>query len=240
MPDSDKTKDQILSAAAEVIIRLGYDKTNMSDIAEEAGLSRRTVYLYFKGKEDLFEELIYREYLLYAQTWLEQVEADPNGGTIGGIYRAIFHAVNRRPLIAAMLRRDRRVVGNYLRKRGNLFTQMVSGVNTVAFFQALQAAGAVRPDIDAAVILHIVEMLSYGQLTIGEFKPPDQFPPYEAVMEALAVLMDRALQPEGDPNSDAAKAILRKITAAARVQMEQIKQAKDMKEKIRNRATHDN
>ena len=38
-------------------------------------------------------------------------------GTIGGFYRATFHAVNRHPLIAAMLRRDRRVIGNYLRKR---------------------------------------------------------------------------------------------------------------------------
>ena len=37
MADSDKTQDQILAAAAEVIIRLGYDKTTMSDIAEEAG-----------------------------------------------------------------------------------------------------------------------------------------------------------------------------------------------------------
>ena len=199
MSDNNNRQQQILDAAEAVIIRLGYDKTTMSDIAEEAGASRGTVYLYFKGKEELFEALLYHEYMQYAQTWLEQIEADPNGGTIGGFYRAIFHAVNSRPLIAAMLRRDQRVVGNYLRKRDNLFTQMVSGVNTVAFFQALQAAGAIRQDIDAAVILHIVEMLSYGQLTIGEFKPLDQFPPYEPVMEALADLMDRALLQEGGP-----------------------------------------
>jgi len=76
-----------------------------------------------------------------------------------------------------MMRRDRRVIGNYLRKRDNLFAQMNSEVNTPGFFLALQAAGAIRQDIDAAVILHIGEMLSYGQLTIGDFKPPDQFPP---------------------------------------------------------------
>ncbi len=232
MPDNDERQQQILDAAAAVIIRLGYDKATMSDIAEQAGASRRTVYLYFKGKEVLFEALLYREYMQYAQTWLEFIEADPHGGTIGGFYRALFHAVNRRPLIAAMLRRDRRVIGNYLRKRDNIFTQMYSGVNTLGFFQALQAAGAIRRDIDAAVILHIVEMLSYGQLIIGDFKPPDQFPPYDAVMEALADMMDRALQPEdGAPgtggNSEAGKAIVRQITAAARAQMEQIKQARE-------------
>jgi TetR/AcrR family acrAB operon transcriptional repressor len=236
MSDHDERQQQILDAAAAVIVRLGYDKTTMSDIAEEAGASRRTVYQYFNGKEELFEALLYREYLQYAQTWLEQIEADPRGGTIGGFYRAIFHAVNRRPLIAAMLRRDQRVIGNYLRKRDNLFSQMVSGVNTLAFFQALQAAGAIRQDIDATVILHIVEMLSYGQLTIGDFKPPDQFPPYDAVMEALADMMDRALAPQGGgpedagtaANTEAGKEIVRQITAAARAQMEQIKQAREL------------
>ena len=216
----------------------------MSDIADEAGLSRITIYLYFKGKDELFEELLYREYLQYAQIWLEQIETDPRGGTIGGFYRANFHAVNSRPLIAAMLRRDRRVIGNYLRKRDNIFAQMLSGVNTLAFFQALQAAGAIRQDIDAAVIEHIIEILSYGQLTIGDFKPADQSPPYDAVMEALADMMDRALRPEdgapGTDNSEAGKVIVQQITAAARGQLEQIKQATNRNEKIRNGATHDN
>jgi TetR/AcrR family acrAB operon transcriptional repressor len=240
MTDNIERQQQILDAAAVVIIRLGYDKATMRDIAEEAGASRRTVYLYFKAKEQLFEALLYREYMLYAQTWLEQIDADPRGGTVGGFYRALFQSVNSRPLIAAMLRRDRRVIGNYLRKRDNLFTQMTSEVDTTGFFQALQAAGAIRQDIDPAVILHIVEMLSYGQLTIADFKPPDQFPPYDAVMEAMADMMDRALMPADGGNSEAGKAIVRQITAAARVQIERIKQAKDIRQAIHQGATNDN
>ena len=240
MADNEKRQQQILDAGAAVIIQLGYDKATISDIAEEAGVSRRTVYLYFKGKEELFEALLYREYLQYAKSWLAQIEADPRGGTIGGFYRATFHAVNHSPLIAAMLRRDRRVIGNYLRKRDNLFARMYSQVSTPRFFQALQEAGAIRQDIDAAVILHIIEMLSYGQLIIGEFKPLYQFPPYDAVMEALADMMDRALRPEDartGANTEAQKAIVRQITASARAQLEQIKQTR---ERSSRGATHDN
>ncbi len=243
MSDNDDRQQQILDAAAAVIIRLGYDKATMNDIAEEAGTSRRTVYLYFKGKEELFEALLYREYMQYAQTWLENIEADPRGGTVGGTYRAQFRTVNSRPLIAAMLRRDRRVVGNYLRQRDNIFAQMNTGVNTPDFIQALQAAGAIRKDIDAAVIVHIIEMLSYGQLTIGDFKSPEQFPPDDAVMEALADMMDRALRPEDGGNSEAGKALFRQITATAQAQMEQIKQAKDAKDAkqaVRQGANNDN
>ncbi len=252
MPDNNERRQQILDAAAAVIIRLGYDKATMTDIAEEAGASRRTVYLYFNGKEELFEALLYREYMQYSQTWLELIEADPRGGTVGGLYRVLFQTVNGQPLMAAMMRRDRRVIGNYLRKRDNLFTQMLAGVNAPDFFQALQATGAIRRDIDADVIAHIVEMLSWGQLTIGDLMPPDRFPPYDAVMEALAGMMDRALLPEdgapgtgGNPqgasgSSEAAKAIIREITTAARAQLERIKQAKDAEQALREGGTDDN
>jgi AcrR family transcriptional regulator len=232
MSDGDERQQQILDAAAAVIIRLGYDKTTMSDVAEEAGVSRRTVYLYSKGKEELFEALLYREYMRYSQTFLDTIEADPRGGTLGGSCRALWRAVNSHPLIAALMRQDRRVVGNYLRKRDNLFAQMQSGVNTPDFIRALQGVGAIRADIDAAMIVHILEIISYGQLMIGDFKPVEHSPPYDAVMEALADIIDRALPPEDGGSSEAGKAIIQQLTAAARAQLEQLKQAQDIKQAL--------
>jgi AcrR family transcriptional regulator len=236
MPNNDERQDQILSAAAAVIIRLGYDKTTMGDIADEAGVSRGTVYLYFKGKEELFEALLYREWMQYSRTWLDLMESDPRGGTMGGIYRATFCAINSRPLIASMMRRDRRVIGNYLRKRDNLFAWMQSSSLGADFIQALQEAGAVRQDIDPVLTAHIIDMLSYGHLTIEDFKPRDQCPPYEAVLEALADMMDRLLTPEGGGNCEAGKDVIRQIVGAAHVQLEQAKQAKAEKEASESRS----
>lgn len=216
MPDSDKTKDQILSAAASVIIRFGFNKTNIGDIAAEAGLSRRTIYLYFKGKEDLLESLLYREWMQYAQTWIEYVESDQRGGTLGGFFRATMRAVQSHPLIASVMRKDYHVLGNYLRKTANLFSMLQSGTISVDFIRALQMAGAVRQDLDPAVAAHIIEVIGYGQLTIRDFKPPDQFPPYEAVMETLADMMDRLLTPENGGDSEAGKAVIHQIVAAIR------------------------
>jgi TetR/AcrR family acrAB operon transcriptional repressor len=227
MPDNDERQQQILDAASAVIVRLGYDKTTLSDIADEAGVSRGTVYLYFKGKEELFEALIYHEWTQYAQTWLEHIEADPRGGTMGGFYRAVFHAIESRPLMSSIMRRDRRVIGNYLRKPDNLFAWMETGAITADFIRALQGAGAVRGDVDPAVMGHIIEMLSYGQLMMDDIKPADQFPPYDKVMEALADMMDRVLTPADGGNSEAGKADIRRIAGAARVQLDQVIQAKD-------------
>lgn len=224
MSGNDERPNQILTAAAAVIVRLGYDKTSMSDIADEAGVSRGTVYLYFKGKEELFEALLLREWLQYARAWLETLESDPRGGTIGGFYRATMAAVNSRPLMVSMMRRDRRILGNYLRKPDNIFASLQAGPVSADFIRALQAAGAVRQEIDAEVAAHIIEMLAYGQLTIGDFKPPDQVPAFDTVMEALAGMMDRLLTPEDGGDSAAGKAVMRQVVTAALARLEEMNQ----------------
>lgn len=223
MSDNDEREAQILRAAAAVIIRQGYDKTTMSDIADEAGVSRGTVYLYFKGKEELFEALLYWEWMQYAQAWLEALESDPRGGTMGGFYRAIFRAVSNRPLMASMMRRDRRVLGNYLRKPDTLVAWMESASTTVDFIKALQEVGVVRQDLDPQVVAHLLETLSYGQLTIADFKSPDQFPPFPVAMEALASMLDRWLLPEDGGNSEAGKQVFRQMVVATKQQLEHMR-----------------
>jgi AcrR family transcriptional regulator len=47
-------KESILDAARRVFQEIGYPSTTMNKIAEEAELSKATLYLYFKNKDDLF------------------------------------------------------------------------------------------------------------------------------------------------------------------------------------------
>jgi AcrR family transcriptional regulator len=240
MPENDERRQQILDAAVAQIVRHGYDKTTMGDVAGEAGVSRGTVYLYFKGKDELFEALVYREYLEYARTWLELVESDPRGGTVGGYYRATLSAVNSRPLIAAFMRRDPRIIGRYLRKRDNLFAWIQTGPIVMEILRSLQKAGTIRKDVDAGVAAHIIEMLGYGQLTIAEWKPADQLPPYDIVMETLADMMDRSLTPEGGGNNKAGKAVIRRVVARVVAQLERAKQEKDQQKAAARRRREDN
>jgi AcrR family transcriptional regulator len=47
------TADRILDATERLLARFGYDKTTVDDIATEAGVSKRTIYLHFAGKEEV-------------------------------------------------------------------------------------------------------------------------------------------------------------------------------------------
>jgi AcrR family transcriptional regulator len=46
--------DEIATAALQVFAKRGLHQTTLDDIAKEAGVSKGTIYLYFKSKEDLF------------------------------------------------------------------------------------------------------------------------------------------------------------------------------------------
>ena len=46
-------RDRILAAAEQLLGRLGYQKMTMDDIAAEARVSRRSIYLHFSGKEEV-------------------------------------------------------------------------------------------------------------------------------------------------------------------------------------------
>ena len=47
-------KERIIQSAIECFSKYGLDKTTMEEVAQKADLSKGTLYLYFKSKEDLF------------------------------------------------------------------------------------------------------------------------------------------------------------------------------------------
>jgi len=60
-PDSSEIrKNQILDAATKVFVRQGFQHARMDDIVEESGLSKGTLYWYFKSKEDIINAILRR------------------------------------------------------------------------------------------------------------------------------------------------------------------------------------
>lgn len=49
---------RILAAATDVFLHAGYDQANMADVALKAGCSKRTLYLRFPSKLDLFSAFV--------------------------------------------------------------------------------------------------------------------------------------------------------------------------------------
>ena len=61
MTTRDERRAQLLEAARDVLLRFGYRKATLEDIAREAGVSRATVYNYFPNKEAVYKGILAKE-----------------------------------------------------------------------------------------------------------------------------------------------------------------------------------
>lgn len=57
LPPEERYK-AILESATEVFAAEGYAAAKLDDVARRAGIAKGTIYLYFKDKQDLFEQLL--------------------------------------------------------------------------------------------------------------------------------------------------------------------------------------
>jgi len=51
---AEQRRQSILEAARMVFARKGYDASGVEDIAEQAGIGKGTLYLYFPSKEQIY------------------------------------------------------------------------------------------------------------------------------------------------------------------------------------------
>lgn len=76
--DNSGTRAEIIAAASELFKRYGVSRVNLEDIANRAGLSRRTVYRYFSSRQAVIDAATVNstdEYLLTAAARMAKHES---------------------------------------------------------------------------------------------------------------------------------------------------------------------
>lgn len=73
--DSAKRR-QIVEGARAIFLANGFDAASMMDIANKAGVSKGTLYVYFKNKEELFAEIVKLECVNHAEGTFDLDSAD--------------------------------------------------------------------------------------------------------------------------------------------------------------------
>lgn len=71
-----KTRNKIVDEARELFAVRGVDNTTINDIALSSDISRRTVYTYFKSKEDIYQAVIAGELETLTKKMSDVVKTD--------------------------------------------------------------------------------------------------------------------------------------------------------------------
>lgn len=198
--------DRILDAALRLIARYGYDKTTVSDIAEEAAVSKGAIYLHWKSKDELFEALLVREIRRFSMRWLEVVMADPQGGRLSAMYRHSLALLPEFPFFQAMIAQDTKTLGDFFRRqdptlfaRRNMFNQ--------EFVVMMQSVGLLRQDLNPKVTAYLLSCINYGYLNLPDAMPEAQTPQLEDLLSGIAELLT-SFEPPGGGDSEAGKKII--------------------------------
>ena len=171
--------NRILDAAAALILRWGYNKTTIDDIARQAEVAKGTIYLHWRTREDLFRALIKREQLAMGVELLEDIARDPTGPTLRGIYKHTALALLKRPLLKASLLGDKDMLGRLVqREQGSAaYMEKLTGFET--YLQLLRERGLLRTDIEPRAQVQVASAIFVGffhlpPLVSGEYAPPDE------------------------------------------------------------------
>src|SRR6267378_4104016 len=172
---SEDTAEKILFAAIQRFSKFGYRRTSINDVAEEAGLARATVYLYWKRKQDLFVAGLER---FNSQSWiLAEAAAAKKGSTEERIlatvmaqYGATSDIVHGTPsgheLFQANLQFGRAVVEECLRHGEKLLTGLLQQGIRDGEFDLPRSSG------HAADIARIVVGFAQNSLLDRHHTPP--------------------------------------------------------------------
>lgn len=200
--------ERILDAAADLVLRWGYKRVTIEEVAKRAGIGKGTVYLHFTSRTWLFVCVLMRESLGLVDELIAAIRRDAAGVLIAEQVRLTYLEVQRRPLLRAMFARDSEVLGELAHDSDADPVRAWRGALAADLFQLLRDHGLMRSDLDLATQMYVVGAVQTGfYLHRPDLESPD------ATATALGHTVRAAVQPPGTPDPDALAAVAPAILA---------------------------
>ncbi|PZU49569.1 MAG: TetR family transcriptional regulator [Microbacterium sp.] len=194
----EATRRKLLEAAEEVFAALGYHEASIVKITERAGIGLGTFYLYFDGKQQIFEELV-----IDLNRRVRHSMAEAMAGTSNRIdaeragFEGFFRFTAAHPALYRVVREAEFVSPDMLRLH---YTRIVEGYE--AGLHAAQSDGdvdgALDPEVTAWALMGAGELIGMRFLLWerdDSGAPPAQMP--GEVIDHMMRFIHNALAPRG-------------------------------------------
>ena len=185
-PRARAKRDQILSGARRVFLRDGFAAASTDAIAAEARVSKRTLYVYYSSKEELFADVMRKLTIENPQTRALETIEEMSPGSEGELRRDLLELAEK--IVTTMMQPDylallRTTIADTHRfpQLGGIFRATVPerALRSFAIFvERGRERGVVGPDIDGgtAARMFVGPLLTYavldGLLAEGPPRPP--------------------------------------------------------------------
>src|SRR6516162_2913357 len=192
---NSSVRQRIVDAARAHFFSHGFRSVTMDDLAEELGISKKTLYAYFPGKFDLLEAVLADKLISVEATLKEVTRAHPDDfpATLRELLAGTQRELNEiKPPFVRDMRQKAPDVFKLVERRRAALIQRYMG----KFFVDGQRLGMVRKDVPANLIIEI--LLAMVQSIINPSKMEELgMMPKEGYSGILKIVLEGALTPKG-------------------------------------------
>lgn len=192
-----KTRAKLLEAAERTFESVGYHEASIVKITERAGIGLGTFYLYFDGKQEIFDEVVedLNRRVRHAMTEASSAQSNRLEAERAG-FRAFFRFTAEHPALYRIIRQAEFVSPGALRMH---YTRIVEGY--IQGLKAGQLTGEVRqmnPEVAAWALMGIGELIGMRWVLWekGDTETGSRPEIPEEIFDEMMAMIERALAPD--------------------------------------------
>jgi len=180
--------DRILTVASDLLLRFGYRRVTIDDVARQADIGKGTIYLHWKTRDELFRAVFEREVLGAIDELLAGLRRDRGTWRPHRFAARYFVAIMSRPLLRAFFLADAELLGKLV-KPGSGDREKRHDLVSQSYFEVLAEHGVLRDDMST-------EDLAYAFLATleGFIQAAAEHDDIQARSELLAATVQRAFE----------------------------------------------
>lgn len=191
--------ERVLDAAAELLVRWGYQRVTIDEVARHAGIGKGTVYLHFRTKDALFLTVLLRAERSVAGRMAQGADEDPAYVLPSRLTGAFYREFGTDPVLRGLIMADVEVLGRLIHEAADTLSELTVRRDRVLdeHFRLLQEAGCLRADLSRQALLYTYSAIGAGFFFLGSVAESDQLTGRigapDLPVEERAKLLERAI-----------------------------------------------
>ncbi|KBZ60595.1 TetR/AcrR family transcriptional regulator [Mycobacterium colombiense] len=203
--DRQRRADRILDSARDLLLRWGYRRVTIDEVAARAGVGKGTIYLHWRSREDIFHAVSAREAAAMTQAIVDAVRQDPAEVALHRYLRRLFVEAMERPVPRALYTRDADTLDKFLAAVNHQRLEETKlGVNR-DYLGVLAAEGLLRSGLRPDDLDYTLPTIVFGFFAAEPFLPAAIELSLQQKADQLADTVRRAFEPPTAPAKDALK-----------------------------------